>query len=324
MITKELTYKKAFEIKSNALKEKQARRNMLVNAAYVTNPRLYEIDREMSSIGAQLAITALSGDNEKIAVLKKRSVALSKEKAAILKKEMVCDIEYDCPVCNDSGYVGGKICDCVKKIAAQVVVQELKKQMPLDECSFENFNLNYYSKEGENARKRMTSILKLCTEYVNKFDPENAENLLFIGAPGLGKTHLTLAIVSGIVDKGFMPFYGPSENLFALVSSERFSGENKGSYQAMIDSDLLVIDDLGTELSTEFSRSVLYNLINSRLLCKKPTIINTNLSMKEIADRYGERIASRLIGNYNANKFIGADVRQQKFFRRKQRDLIAN
>ena len=313
MITKELTYKKAFEIKNNALKEKNARRNMLLNAAYSTNPRLSEIDREISGIGAQLAITALSGDSEKIAVLRAKSVALSKEKSAIFKKEMVADIEYDCPLCKDSGYIDGKICECVKKIAAKVIVDELKKQMPLDACTFENFNLNYYSKDGENARKRMTAILKLCKEYVNSFDPNSSQNLLFMGAPGLGKTHLSVAIVSGVVDKGFFPFYGPAENLFALVSGERFSGENKGSYQAMLDCDLLVIDDLGTEFLNEFSKSIFYNLINTRLLSKKPTIINTNLTMKEIADRYGERIASRLIGGYNANKFIGMDIRQQKF-----------
>ena len=315
MITKELTYKKALELKSEALKQKNARRNMLLSAAYTTNPRLNEIDRELSYIGAQIAITALSGDSEKIAVFKKNSTVLSKEKKAILKKEMVEDIEYDCPICQDSGYVGGKICDCVKKLATEILLSDLKKQMPLDECKFENFDLNYYSKDGENARKRMTSILKLCMEYVNNFNPYASQNLLFMGAPGLGKTHLTMAIVSGIIDKGYIPFYGPAENLFNLVSSERFSGENKGIYQNMIDSDLLVIDDLGTELSTEFSRSVLYNLINSRMLSQKPTIINTNLSMKEIADRYGERIASRLIGSYNANKFIGNDIRQQKFLK---------
>ncbi len=312
MLTKELTYKKAFEIKNNALKQKNARRDMLLNAAYATNPRLSEIDRELSSIGAQLAITALSGNSEKVAVLKAKSVAVSKEKSAILKKEMVPEIEYDCTLCKDSGYVGGKICDCVKKLAAQVILDDLKKQMPLEDCTFEGFNLNYYSKEGENPRKRMTYILKLCKEYVDAFTPENAQNLLFMGSPGLGKTHLTLAIVSGVVEKGYMPFYGPAETLFTLVSSERFSGENKGSYNAMLECDLLVIDDLGTEYVNEFSRSVLYNLINSRLLSKKPTIINTNLTMKEIADRYGERIVSRLIGGYNANKFIGNDVRQQK------------
>lgn len=313
MITKELTYKKALELKSDSLKRKNARRNMLLSAAYATNMRLSEIDNELSYIGAQFAITTLSGNSEKVAVLKKQSLALSKEKKAILKKEMVEDIEYDCPVCQDSGYVSGKICDCVKKLAASIMMEDLRKQMPLDECKFENFDLNYYSKEGENPRKRMTSILKLCKKYVNNFSPETSENLLFMGAPGLGKTHLTLSIVSAVVDKGYIPFYGPAENLFTLVSNERFGGENKGSYQAMLDCDLLVIDDLGTELSTEFSRSVFYNLINSRLLSKKPTIINTNLSMKEIADRYGERVASRLIGGYNANKFIGNDIRQQKF-----------
>ncbi len=313
MITKELTYKKAFEIKNNALKEKKARRNMLLNAAYATNPRLVDIDQELSAIGAQIAITALSGDEQKVAVLKKNSVALTKEKNAILKKELVTDIEYDCMICKDSGYIGGKVCECVKKIAAKIIVEELKNQMPLEDCTFENFDLNYYSKDGENARKRMTAILKLCKEYVNNFNSNTSENLLFMGAPGLGKTHLTLAIVSGVADKGFIPFYGPAENLFTLVSNERFSGENKGSYQAMLDCDLLVIDDLGTEFINEFSRSILYNLINSRLLSKKPTIINTNLTMKEIADRYGERIASRLIGGYNANKFIGKDIRQQKF-----------
>lgn len=313
MLTKELTYKKAFEIKNNGLKQKNAKRDFLLKSLYAENKRLAEIDNEMSSIGAQLALTALSGNSEKIALLNKRSKVLSAEKSAILKRAGIGDTAYDCSLCQDTGYVGGKICDCVKKIAAKVILEDLNRQMPLDECTFENFDLNYYSKDGENARKRMTSILKLCKEYVNGFNPEKAENLLFMGSPGLGKTHLTLAIVSGVVEKGFMAFYGPAENLFNLVSTERFSGENKGSYEAMLDCDLLVIDDLGTELLTEFSKSVFYNLINSRLLSKKPTVINTNLTMKEIADRYGERIASRLIGNFNANKFLGIDIRQQKF-----------
>ncbi len=313
MITKELTYQRAFEIKEASLREKNAKREILIKAAYVSNERLSQLDNELSSIGAQLAITTLMGDPGKIDLLKAKSQAISKEKNEILKKCGIGKIEYDCPICSDSGYVGGKICDCIKKIAAGVMLDDLKKQMPLDDCTFESFDLNYYSTDGENPRKRMTAILKLCKEYVNKFNPENAENLLFMGSPGLGKTHLTLAIVSGVVEKGFMAFYGPAENLFSLISSERFSGENKGSYEAMLNCDLLVIDDLGTELLNEFSKSVLYNLINSRLLSKKPTVINTNLTMAEIANRYGERIASRLIGNFNANKFLGQDIRQQKF-----------
>ncbi len=314
MITKELTYKKAFEIKEAALREKNAKREMLIKAVYASNEILYQLDNELSSVGAQLAVTALSGDAQKIALLKAKSEAISKEKNSILKKYGVDEIEYDCPKCCDRGYVGGNICECVKKLAGLVLLQDLKKQMPIDECSFKSFDLNYYSKDGENPRKRMTSILKLCKEYVNGFEPETAENLLFMGSPGLGKTHLTLAIVSGVVEKGFMAFYGPAENLFSLIAGERFSNENKGGYEeSMLECDLLVIDDLGTEFLNEFSKSVLYNLINSRMLSKKPTIINTNLTMSEIANRYGERIASRLIGNFNANKFLGQDIRQQKF-----------
>ncbi len=172
--------------------------------------------------------------------------------------------------------------------------------------------MKYYSETGDNARRRMTAILKRCKEYVINFNPNTSANLLFMGQSGLGKTHLTLAIVSGVIEKGYTVIYGPCENLFSLIEREKFSGENKGSYDAMINCDLLVLDDLGAEMTTTFSRAALYNLINTRMLSKKPTIINTNLTIKEIEERYTARVASRLIGSYNANKFLGDDIRQQK------------
>ena len=310
MITKEVTYKKAFEIKKQALLEKQQQREMMLAAAYSTNPKLKDIDTKLASLGANLALTALSGDSEKIAKIKQESEMLSLQKNQILKKAEVYDIIYDCPLCNDTGYVGGKVCECVKKLANSIMLSEFTKEMPLDDCNFENFDLKYYSNKDDN--RRMTAILKLCKEYVINFDPQSSPNLLFMGASGLGKTHLTLAIVSGVIEKGYTPIYGPCENLFSLIEKEKFTGENKGSYEAMINCDLLVLDDLGAEMSTAFSKAALYNLINTRLLSKKPTIINTNLTIKEIATRYSERVASRLIGNYNANKFLGEDIRQQK------------
>lgn len=312
MITKESTYAKAFEIKKQALKEKQKSRQLLLSAAYSTNDRLSQIDNELSSLGASLAITALSGDASKLEIIKAKSQELGKEKEQILKNAQVCDIVYDCPLCSDTGYINGKVCDCVKKIANSIAIKELSAQMPIDECKFENFDLNYYSDKGENPRRRMTSILKLCKEYVLNFNPETSANLLFMGGTGLGKTHLTLAIVSGVIEKGYMAVYGPADNLFSSIEKEKFYGENKGSYENMLQCDLLVIDDLGTELATAFTKSALYNLINTRLLTKKPTIINTNLSLKEIETIYSPRIASRLIGNFNGNKFLGEDIRQQK------------
>lgn len=315
MITREYTYKKAFELKEKSLKEKESARQLLLNAAYTSTPRLTEIDNSLSLIGASLAITALSGDSKKIEELKKQSELLSNEKSMLLKKFDVPEIEYDCTACNDTGYVSGKICDCIKRNAAKIMTEELSKEMPLTNCKFENFNLNYYpdkTENNKNPRRRMTAILKKCKEYVINFNPEKSENLLFFGKTGLGKTHLTMAIISSIIEKGYLAIYGSAENLFTMVENEKFSGDGKGTYEAMLNCDLLVIDDLGTEMSTAFTKSVLYNLVNTRILSHKPTIINTNLSIKEIQDKYSERVASRFIGNYDWQEFLGNDIRQQK------------
>ena len=310
MITKESTYTKALQLKKENLLKKQAQYKTLMTAAYDNDQDLKRIDNELAALGASLAVTALSGDTEKINELRKASVNLTAQKDSILKKRGVENIVFDCPLCSDTGYVNGKICECVKSIAKGIAIKEFNAKMPIDECKFENFDLNYYS--DNTANRRMTSILKLCKEYVLKFNPASSQNLLFLGGPGLGKTHLTLAIVSGVIEKGFLPVYGPAENLFSAVEKEKFQGENIGAYEQMQTCDLLVIDDLGTEMVTSFTKSVLYNLINTRILSKKPTIINTNLSLKEIEDLYSPRITSRLIGNYNANMFLGNDIRQQK------------
>lgn len=313
MIIKEDIYKKAFEAKKNALNEKKALRSSAIATAYNAEPRLTEIDRSLSAIGASLAIAALSGGD--VTDLKKQSEALSREKRVLLDKFGVQDIRYDCPLCSDTGYVGGKICDCVKHLVSAFIAEEMSEEMPLGTSRFDNFDLKYYpdkdTKEG-NPRRRMTAILKVCREYALKFDPKTSGNLLFMGSAGLGKTHLTLALAGEVIERGFIPVYGAAENLFSQIEKEKFTGENRGAYDAMIKSDLLVIDDLGAEMATSFSKSALYNLVNTRLLANRPMIINTNLTMKEIETRYTPRISSRLIGSFDAYKFIGPDIRQQK------------
>jgi len=316
MITKEATYKKAFENIKQSLKEKKARREMLLVSLYSSNSRLKEIDRELSFIGANIAIAALSNGKKGVEDMQKKSEALVKEKKLILEKAQIPDLEYNCEICKDTGYVSGKICECVKREAASIMTNELSREMPLDECRFENFDLKYYPDkddlEGYNPRRRMTSILKVCREYVIAFNPETSGNLLFMGKAGLGKTHLTLAIVSGVIEKGYIPVYASAENLFSAIESEKFSGEGRGSYESVLNCDLLVIDDLGTEMATSFTKSVLYNIINTRMLSRKPTIINTNLTMKELEEKYTLRVSSRLIGSYDGYKFIGKDIRQLK------------
>lgn len=322
MITREEAYKKAAEQIKQAQKDKQRRYNMLLAAAYDSNPRLGEIDREHAEVGAKLINAALSG-GKALDGLKKHSAALTLEKRLILEKADIKEPVPDCPICGDTGYIGGKICGCVKRKAAEIMLSELSEEMPLENSRFDNFNLNYYKDEdgkSGNPRRRMTAILKVCTEYVIGFDPKKSKNLLFMGSAGLGKTHLTLAIVSGLIEKGFVPVYGSAENLFAKIEKEKFSGENRGAYESMTACDLLVIDDLGAEMATAFTKSALYNLVNTRLLSGRPTIINTNLTMKEIETRYTARISSRLIGSFDAYKFIGNDIRQQKAVERMNKE----
>lgn len=315
MITKEQIYKKAFLLQNNSLKERKMQYDMMLASVYNSNKRLTEIDNRMSFVGSQLAITALSGNTAKLDALKAELSDLGKEKKGILEKNGIKDFNYECTLCNDTGYVSGKICDCIKKTAGTIMMEELSIQMPISKCTFENFDLKYYPSKGanenENPKRRMTAILKAAKEYALSFNPKS-KNLIFYGDAGLGKTHLTLAIVSAVVEKGYLPIYGSAENLFSIIENEKFAGENKGSYDAMLNCDLLVIDDLGAEMVTSFTKSVLYNLINTRMMSEKPTIINTNLNIKNINQKYDARIASRIIGSYEPYVFLGVDIRQQK------------
>lgn len=312
MITKEQAYKKALDIKKKILQEKTLRYNTLLNAAYASNPALTEIDFALSKIGADTAITAMSGNNDAVNNLKEKANLLTAEKNAILKKCKIEKPDYDCALCEDTGYINGKICSCVKEIAKSIITTDLCSAMPMNECTFDNFQLKYYA--DADSEKRMRSILNVCKEYAENFNPESSSNLLFMGASGLGKTHLSLAIAGEIIKKGYLPVYGPAENLFNEIEKERFSSyrNESDSYNTMISCDLLIIDDLGSEFITTFSKSILYNLINSRILSRKPTIISTNLNMKELEKSYSARITSRLIGNYDARLFLGKDIRQQK------------
>ena len=144
MLTKEIIYKRAFEEQKTALKKREQEYEILLSSLYVSNPRLKEIDNELSAVGARLAITALSGDKKKIAELKSLTSSLSKEKKLIIKNSGIKKPRYKCSACEDTGYVGGKICDCIKNNAKAIMLSELSRDLPLDRCSFEDFDLKYY------------------------------------------------------------------------------------------------------------------------------------------------------------------------------------
>ncbi len=313
-MTREQSYTVAFEKQREVLRYKKATFDAAMQNLKDSNPDFAKINSRLSFLGAQIATTALSGDTKTLKELQDEMTELSAARDAILKMASITDIVYDCDACKDTGYINGKICQCIHNEAKKIRLNDLSASLPLDNCRFENFDLNYYKNEeldGANPRKRMTAILKLCREYVINFSPKTSESLLFMGDTGLGKTHLTLAITYELLNSGLDVIYGAAYNLFSEMETEHFSLHTNTKYNAAIDCDLLVIDDLGGEFVSPYIQSLLYNIINTRDLANKPTIINTNLSMAEIANRYTPRVASRLI-KYTAKKFIGNDIRQIK------------
>lgn len=320
MLTKSDAFKRAFDIKQNSLFKRRAVYDAEIEKLYKTNSRFKEVENALKAIGAELAVTAISGDSETLEKLRRETVKLSGEKEKILKESGIGEFDYECAKCGDKGYVGGKICDCIKELAKSLTVNEMSKNLPIESCTFENFSLDYYSSEssekGVSPKKRMTKLLKLCREYVIKFDPEKSESLLFMGSSGLGKTHLSLAIVSELIDKGYNVIYGSAYNLFSAMESEHFNNRSDETYNSAVSCDLLVIDDLGSEFVSPYIQTLLYNIINTRLLASRPTVISTNLGMAEIENRYTPRVSSRLVGCYNANKFLGNDIRQIKMMQK--------
>ena len=309
-------YARALKAIRDDANQREQKYNFLLEQLYKDVPRLTEIDNALGRIGSRAAITALSGDMQALSLIQKDSEELQKEKQEILNSAGIKKPEPKCNFCNDTGYIGSNYCSCVKSLAKKMSFEELSKHMPLNNQHFDNFDLTFYpdkaDKNGIVPRKNMTSVLKMAKEYAINFTP-SSKSLLFIGDVGLGKTHLSLSIVSEVLAKGYDVVYGSAQNLFSAAEREHFSytGESAKT-DALLQCDLLVIDDLGTEFMTSFTQSLFYNIINTRLLSCKPTIINTNLNFKELEERYTPRITSRFMGEYKLVKFFGTDIRQQK------------
>ena len=296
--------------KTELLKKETAEYDGKIEALLNENPEFSKTEGEISKNGAKLALCALVGNEKQLDELKTTLTALNEKKQEMLKTAGIDGIKYECEECRDTGYKDGRICDCIKKSAREIMLAGLSKSAPVYKCTLDNFDLSYYS--DPTAKKRMTAILKLAREYVLGFKGKDDDNLLFMGNTGLGKTHISLGIAGELIAKGFDVVYGSAYNLFSKMESEHFSEHTNTKYEAAINCDLLLIDDLGGEFVSPYVLSLIYNIINTRILSSKPTVINTNLSMKEIENTYTPRVASRLIGDYTAKMFLGSDVRQLK------------
>ncbi len=296
---------------------------------YAALPELRDIERQLSDCGRGViaAVAARNGDARLLVEqMKERSLALQKRRSNILSDAGLNDTflepNYHCKLCNDSGYVGTRRCQCLEQLLRQFASQELGGT-GLENFRFENFSLAYYGQEltpdGGSAQQQMAGIFTYCQGYARDFDPKHSPSLLFTGGTGLGKTHLSLAIAREVINKGHGVIYASVQNLMARLEEERFQSggyygeEAEQRYMDMVlECDLLILDDLGTEFLNQFVSSSIYNLINTRLLQNRPTIISTNLLPPDMSKRYSDRLVSRLYGNYLRLNFVGKDVRLQK------------
>lgn len=293
---------------------------------YLRVPVLREINGALSTTGMKIFKATFEGKEgleERINAIKKENLELQQAKRDVLKAcgkpEDYLDVHYSCKRCNDTGYDGLVMCDCMKNALVRASYESSGLGAVLDFQDFDNFNLDLYSDQRidgrASARDNMTYILREAKKYAEGFCDGKNENLLFVGKTGLGKTHLSTAIAKTVINKGCDVVYDTVHNIISNYEQQTFghseeAAENTARYA---ETALLIIDDLGTEFKSSFTQSVLYNLLNTRINAGKAMIISTNLDDSELFKKqYDDRINSRLIGNFRTFRFFGDDIRIKK------------
>ena len=313
------TYKKAeqelAQRRSRALAERENHHRIAVE----TVPEILEAEEKMSRAGlATIKAVGMGAADAKEYIQKLSEINLEAQaqRRLLLKSngfpEDWLDVHYTCKKCEDKGFVSGIMCGCFKELLKSIEYEKLCSKLPVGNCRFDNFKLDYYPDgAGTSPKKRMESVLNYCKAYAADFS-RRSPSLLLYGKTGLGKTHLSLAIAGNAVEEGYGVIYSSAQNLFNKLEKDKFGKADANTEEAILDCDLLIIDDLGAEFTTQFTVSALYNIINSRELEGKPTIISTNLMPEQLTKAYGERIASRILSNYVMLYFDGSDIRQIK------------
>lgn len=287
-------------------------------------PGLVRIDRELSMTGLEIFSVSLSGGDtqSKIMEIREKNERLQKERAMLLEANGYpadySDVKYECTKCGDTGFIENTMCSCMREALVLAGIENSGFSSLINSQSFENFDLNYYKKNPAHL-DRMTWNVDYLLKYAENFDEKSSPSILMMGGTGLGKTHLSSATAKRIIEKGKDVFYTGAIDLFSQFEMQKFksyTNEPNELIERYFECDLLIIDDLGTEMINQFSISTLYNLLNDRLSRKKPTIVSTNLSKDDIQKKYTDRITSRMFGEYQVLFFMGTDIRAQKIIRK--------
>ncbi len=297
----------------------------LKDKIYEKIPEIKAIDGKIANAGLKVSMAVLKNPNnveEAVAKLEKENLDLQQRKIDLLLNNgypaYALKIKYTCENCKDTGRTEHGMCNCLKELLKELSYEQLCEEVDVKKYGFHNFSLDYYpdsikNNSGKTTKDVMENIYKYCLKYASDFTPDSP-SLFFMGGTGLGKTHLSIAIAGYALEKGYNVIYSSAQNLLHKLEKEKFSrGGNDSDDDSMnlvLESDLLILDDLGAEFTTQFTVSVLYNIINSRLLQNKPTIISSNIDIiQNLEERYTERFVSRIMGNYLVMKFQGKDIR---------------
>lgn len=301
------------QIKNN--NELQIRRKEIQNVI----PDVIKIENEISSFCLRLSLKAIREKNSSFIDLNSLKETITdlriKKSELLVSKGYPIDyleLKYHCSKCKDTGYIGTTRCSCFKSNLIKLYYDSSDLKELISDANFDKFNIECFSKEKhpddpESPKTSMKKTLKKSLSFIKDFG-NNYDNLLFYGSSGTGKTFLSSCIARELLNKGYLVIYRTSEQLIADLRKVRFDNDTL-LYDTLISCDLLIIDDLGTEQMSDFSKTELFNLINTKLLKKRPMLINTNLSLDEIMKTYSERLTSRLIGNFSLYKFFGEDLR---------------
>ena len=322
MSYKRSVYIKAKEVLSERKVNAEREAEMRHSAAVALCPEIAQVEREMASHGAEVVkAVGMGADLDEYI----KNLAMANLKAQAKRKELLkgagfpedyLDVKYTCDICKDTGYNKEFYCQCYRKLIRDVARQELGINSPLKKCTFESFRVDKYpevvdSVLGVNQREHMKNTYEYCKDYAENFTPDS-EGLFMYGKTGLGKTHLSLAIANEVINRGYDVYYGSIQTIMDKLEGEHFGRlpREDSIKEDILTCDLLIIDDLGAEFATQFTNAELYNILNSRMLSSLPTIISTNLDMKDIADKYSQRVASRIMGTMTGLYFCGKDIRQ--------------
>lgn len=291
--------------------------------------RAEQICPEIATINAQLAQTGIrlfellsNGEdiNNQIKKLENENLQSQIMLKKILKEsgfsEEYLDIRYTCELCSDTGYINSKRCKCFYDLVSKLSSKYLNSSSSLNLCSFESFNLNYYkgttTDDGKDVYERMSKVFEFCKNFAENFTP-SSNGIFMLGQTGLGKTHLSLAIAEKVIAKGYSVAYDSIINFLMQVERDHFRKSDTDTLAMLLDVELLILDDLGSEYeNNSFYASTIYNIINTRLNKGLCTIISTNLTPEQLQKRYDDRIISRLFAMFDYLRFFGEDIRYKR------------